>query len=623
MITKNSLTFGAPTCDRRSHSPQPNNLLEERGRDNSLSPQTGAGSSGQSCPTENRQAEELAPRVIPAGLRHYLVTARLMLAAILLAGMTACHHKTPAKVNAPPPKLEVTEMDVKLNALKEEVKNLTPTPGGTSQPAAAPKPTLGDYIPCRFTDTAENWLRTGFTPPLDGKVAAGASDKQDIGCSQSVLTWEETRWIFGRKIADNYIAFQVTARNLNPDQEFLVHDLQVAVADFSANPDSQPAPPGNGIQPSACAIPLANSYFTHFLAARDRMLVRGVGQTGQAFTSRNVTERVLEAVGSVFSATAAVAGTAQFSSAVHIFSAAGVPGFNKVVPDLNADQIDRLNDLGFSATSAYKVIIPKNGAVPMTTFLPSAIFAANYRHWSPCELLNFANNAVVVLGGKHIQEVSDVPSLKDVKCPLVDGYVDLSKSSGGNLKCDISGTDLQLLTAVRLKNDADSSDKTTLDGTASLSGSTTAGTVTFPVKQLEALAAPRYQVYAEGAKGESASTVRLSLPPAAASVAPTQITLDGKSGCDSNGTTCTVTIKGNNLDLANDVKLLKSSDNSIAAAGAWQHGSSKTDGTATFQLADIKKLQSGDYVIGFVSKDGTVIPSSGKLTLAAPSGGGN
>jgi hypothetical protein len=450
------------------------------------------------------------------------------------------------------------------------------------------------------------------------------------------LTWEETRWIFGRKIADNYIAFQVTARNLNPNQEFLVHDLQVAVADFTtnpdgqpkpkpgdqpkpANPDLQPAPPDNGYQRSECAAPLAPIYYTHFMAGRDRMLVRGVGQTGQSFTSRNIAEHVLEAVGSIFSATAAVAGTAQFSAAVHIFSAAGVPGFNKIFPDLNADQIDRLNDLGFSATSAYKIVVPKNGAVPMTTFLPSAIFARNNRHWKQCELLNFANNAVVVLGGKHIQEINDLPLLKEVKCPLLDNFLNLSKGTGDNLQlqCEINGTDLQLLTSVRLKNDTDPNDQTTLDGIPSLSGSTTAGTVTFSVKKLATLAAPSYQAYAEGANGESASTTRINLPPAVSSATPTEIKLDGSSGCDTAKATCDIAIVGNNLDLAIGVQLLKTSDDSTAAKSTWV-SSSKTGGTATFQLADIKKLQSGDYVIGFVAKDGTVLPSSAKLTLTSP-----
>ena len=45
----------------------------------------------------------------------------------------------------------------------------------------------------------------------------------DVSCSQSILTWEETKDIFGRRLADTYVAIQVVVRNLSPDKEFLMH----------------------------------------------------------------------------------------------------------------------------------------------------------------------------------------------------------------------------------------------------------------------------------------------------------------------------------------------------------------------------------------------------------------
>ena len=559
----------------------------------------------------------------------------LTAACVLLLLSTACQHQ--GVKNAPPPAPGTNEGQPVVGVTAPPPPPPPPAPGGGKEPAPAgdvanqqgrphPKASLGDYIPCQFTEATEQWLRKGYTP-LDrsksssSKAANGATNSfeqaegQDIGCSASVLTWDETRWIFGRKIADTYIAFQVTARNTNPNQEFLIHDLQVAVPDQSV--DSLCRPAGTDDSPAA-GKPKDPGTCTHFMSGRDRILVRGVGQTGQAFTSRNIAERVLEAVSGIMGAVAGVAGTAEFGSAVHIFSAVGVPGFNKVLPDLNADQIDRLNDLGFSANSAYKIIIPKNGSVPMTTFLPSAIFASKYRTWPQEKLVKFADSAVVVLGGKHIQEVSDQASLTDVKCPLLDNFLDLSKASGDNLQCQISGTDLQLLTSVRLKNDVNADDQTTVDGVSSLSGSTTSGTVTFSVKKLLDLPAPRYRAYGEGASGESASSWRINLPPMASALNPAQVKLDGSGGCDAAPkTTCSIAITGHNLDLVSTVQLLKSSDNSKAISGTWTAGG-KTAATAVFQLADIKKLQAGDYLIGFVTADGTALPSTAKLTLVAP-----
>jgi hypothetical protein len=52
-----------------------------------------------------------------------------------------------------------------------------------------------------------------------------------VGCSQSLLTWQETSFMFGRAVADNYLAVQVNVRNLDDTKQFLLHDVQVAIAD--------------------------------------------------------------------------------------------------------------------------------------------------------------------------------------------------------------------------------------------------------------------------------------------------------------------------------------------------------------------------------------------------------
>jgi len=489
----------------------------------------------------------------------------------------------------------------------------------------SPRASLADYVPCRFTNDAEAVLRKGEIPDQDGAPltsvnAQAKGESLDVGCSESIMSWEEARLAFGRKIADTYIAFQVNTKNTNPDQEFLIHDLQVAVAAFTTNPakqvavaapttnpDKRKTHPPAPYYPYACEVPAVSSkpeYYTHFMAGRDKLLVRGVGQVGQDLTKRNITQHVLEAVADILGGTAAVAGTAEFSSAVHIFSATGVPGFSKVLPDHFAQQIDLLNDTGFSANSTYRIIIPKNGSATMTTFMPAAVFATNYRGWKQCELLNFANSAIVVMSGKHIQEVNDQATLKQLNCPVKEDYLDLSQASGGNLQCQISGTDLQLLTAVRLKNDEDEKDQTTLDGKPSLSGSTTSGTVTFSVDKLSALAGERYRAYVEGDKGEAATNTRFNIPPTASA---------GTTTCDKSKV-CTVQVSGNHLDLVTALLLLKSSDGPELLEGSWS-SSSKTSGTATFTPDQIKGLDNADYVLGLKTKDGTKLPSDAKVTL--------
>jgi hypothetical protein len=51
----------------------------------------------------------------------------------------------------------------------------------------------------------------------------------DVGCAMSVLSYNETSKAYGYIIANNYIAVQVVVRNLNRDQQFVLHDVEYSV----------------------------------------------------------------------------------------------------------------------------------------------------------------------------------------------------------------------------------------------------------------------------------------------------------------------------------------------------------------------------------------------------------
>ena len=540
--------------------------------------------------------------------------------------------------------------------------------------AAQLRPTLGDYIPCRFEKQTSAQFITGNTQVVAGSespvkqvvldvaskngtsasalgkisallqsepdvwsalstareqgllsasTALQAAEKAattlptaplDIGCSESVLSWGETNYIFGRAVADHYVAIQVNARNLNADQEFLIHDLQVAVGQFVSQADTS----GSGHQ--SCTIYNAdpnNLYnadatksgaYTRFVAGRDRVMVRGVAETAAKLTPRNIAAQVIEVVGSILSATAPVAGGPSFSDAVHVFTAAAIPGYTKIFSDLSTDQLNRLNDLGFSAASAYKIVIPKNGAVPMTTFLSSDIFAKNYRKWSHCDLMNFEQNMVVVLAGKHIQEVNNQVKLDKMECPSVGPYLDISKANGNDFECQISGQNLQNLSVVRLKNAADLTDKNTADGTASVSGKTDAGTVKFSVKQLTDLSGKQYQAYAEPTTGsEQATGIKINMPPLITTLSPSKCTI---------GAGCKLDISGNNLDLLLNIQLLKSPDDKNPVVASVDNPGSNT-ASANIDLSTLKPdiKQPTDYLLYVTTKDKTTIDSGKKLTV--------
>jgi hypothetical protein len=168
----------------------------------------------------------------------------------------------------------------------------------------------------------------------------------DVSCSVAVMSWKETRDIFGRRVANTFVAIQVTLRNLNTKNEFLVHDIQVAVD-----------------------TGMTQDYFGRFQAGRDKLLVRAVAQRGQSDDRRNVVLNSLATVGAIAASASLVSGTSAFKDAVAVFQGAFLTGFANIFPDHTVDQLNHINDLVFSASNTNKVVVPVQGSVPLVTFI--------------------------------------------------------------------------------------------------------------------------------------------------------------------------------------------------------------------------------------------------------------
>lgn len=392
----------------------------------------------------------------------------------------------------------------------------------------------------------------------------------DVGCSQSILSYDEANAIFGRAIARTYIVIQVNARNLNGDQEFLMHDVQVAVADIM-NTDFA----GNQNKHGEATKGTLKS---RFVSGRDKTLARGVALTGQLDSPRNVAERVIEAIGAVGGATSlaigAVGAAGTFKDAMQVFTTAVVPQYGKLFPDHTIDQLNRLNDLGFSSSSAYKIVIPKNGTVPFVTFLPTKIFAENYNSWSHQEMWDFQKNTFVVIAGKHITETTDELQVATMTCPHTANvqYLDLSQVTGGNVSCSVTGNNLQKLTSIRLVNGKDGTDKITVDSNnVTSTAPNTSATVTFAPTDLYKLPAPQYLAYlnpSTTANG-TATTIRVNLPPYISGATFNNAAISSSAPLSAatctSATPCAVVLQGHNLNLIQSAALATKDNTAISA----------------------------------------------------------
>jgi hypothetical protein len=305
---------------------------------------------------------------------------------------------------------------------------------------------------------------------------AGPERPADVSCSFSIMTWHETDEFFGRMVANDYIAIEVNLRNLNKENEFLVHDIQVAVDTGLDKPT-----------------------FGRFEAGRDKMIVRGVAQRGASDDIRNRIMNSLSMLGSVaggasgaLTASAAIGSTwpTYLSESVSIFQGPLIDGLNKIWPDHTITNVNNVSDMAFSASSTMKTVVPIQGSVPLVTFiaqkplgqLPFAqcgrltsdhyksdeICSAGapqdstshgfekelvYKKWAPAALDILKHRTYVVVAGVHIQEVSSAAVANSMSCPIVtDGTVDLSaQDSTGDVSCTIQGKSLDKAASASLE----------------------------------------------------------------------------------------------------------------------------------------------------------------------------
>jgi len=291
----------------------------------------------------------------------------------------------------------------------------------------------------------------------------------DIGCAIQILSWKDARFMFGRSVADEFIAVQITVRNLNAKEEFVVHNAMLAV-------DTD-----------------INGAIGQYSEGVDKIGVEAYNNAGEALTARGIVGNAISAASTLLSVLQPIVDVTNFSNAVAAFNG-GVPkGWAVLSPDHQKEQLLMIANNGFSATSNFKTMVPKSSAATFYTWFPAKPFlegwwvqdcarrlllpknppsnskpqlgvdleavrksACNdltedqlktvpYQKWSSVSDQLFRDLSLAVVAGIHVREDSKSnASITDVNCPKdAQGRLDLSKpSSNGTISCDITGENL-------------------------------------------------------------------------------------------------------------------------------------------------------------------------------------
>jgi hypothetical protein len=151
----------------------------------------------------------------------------------------------------------------------------------------------------------------------------------------------------------------------------------------------------------------------------------------------------------------------------------------------------------------------------MYYFEPKAV---DYKEWSPNALALFRELSLSAIAGTHIQEEKDIkPSLTKVDCPVDDkGDLKFDSAQSGSISCTLTGTNLDKVQKLKLRNAQDATDNKTADAAVSTSGDSKTAKALLQLDQVGPLNAKAYKVYTvtkDGVEDGGTQILHLDLQP--------------------------------------------------------------------------------------------------------------
>jgi len=440
---------------------------------------------------------------------------------------------------------------------------------------------------------------------------------KDIGCSMSVFPWNIARMVFGRTVANNYLAVQVVVRNLDNDHEFLIHDAELAVDSYS-------------------------SQLERFQVGHEKQAVRAVVVYGQNYDRRASWSRSVEAIGTILGSIVSIPDSNDIlTSATGAYTSGFMPSWTKLFPDLTTQNLNNLNDLGFSAAAASRIVVPKGGSVPFVVFIPvkpleqacwlqtnyvpwmdiapntsctatpngdpmtlpagtytspwdqnpppspipgSTLKSVRFKDWNAAQLTALQKHAYAVIAGSHIQAIGSNPALRSITCDAQDtaGLIHIALLNGKDLNCTLTGADLSSAKTLQASS-ASTPGASPIKAPVTTNGDSTLAKATFAAADVSKFTDPIYQLHALDSAGTDTDLKQtLNILPAP--------TIDSKS-FDSSTVAAMITaqkIKFNGTHLAQVTSVLfKVGDQTVATLQPTVGSSSDTLMTAALP-ADFK-----------------------------------
>ena len=583
--------------------------------------------------------------------------------------------RSKAELTAPATPDDYTQVKSRLNALApsfsgpisnlvDNVQKLAPTRSELEPMIAHEVETTASLAAARplIVSALKNGEGTADTNAIVDaaqKSIAGLVRPADVGCAMSILSYSETSKAYGRLIANEYIAVQVHIRNLNRNQEFVLHDAQ-----FGVNAD-----PGGRLG--------------RYYSGRDKIIVRALSVAQQTRDPRNLLVHSVQGIGTILSAVSPIYNGA-VAVASGVYNGAFATSLDKYWKDQTTDQLNLLNDTGFSSSRNSQTTVPKGLSELIVIFVPALPFTQGwwllpctgyipvgtvtngqvvpqtssggaginvakalevctdeishkklpgstavtrtdgsmdlfamagtvpYKKWSGNSLQIFGELSNAAVTGMHI--VSDdqlQPSLTQLQCTPTDdsGNLVFNSPLKDTVTCSAKGANLDKFAKLRLRNASDLSDTATAEGSVTVSGDSTNATVSFQASTLLGLPQPSYAVFGVTANGVEQNTsqyLHLSLNPVVTGYSPSPLDFTAKSSPTS------LALSGYHLSKVTSATLNDQSNHKVSLTKPAP--TPQTDSSVTFNVdANSFKGVTGSMNVTLTTADGK---SSGVLTLS-------
>ena len=204
----------------------------------------------------------------------------------------------------------------------------------------------------------------------DGNIAVQAMNDQYIKVYRTIMTPRNVADAFGRRIAQRYIAMQITVANRNRDYQWLIQDASVDLGPLVEELKKAPRTCEPNLQLLLTSLSKLEGGPVHsMVSSADLTVLRGVAEKGQSLDPRNVTLRVFTAAGVIAAGLSGVTPLGHsYSPGVAAFNGPFISAFKEVFPDYTVEQLNRLNDSAYLANT----VVGKQQAKVIVIFIPQA-----------------------------------------------------------------------------------------------------------------------------------------------------------------------------------------------------------------------------------------------------------